>query len=155
MSLIKNEIYDAKIIDITNEGNGVAKVDGFTVFVPNTALGDEVVLKIIKVNSGYAIGRLEKIKVKSKDRVEEDCQSFNQCGGCTYRHISYEAELSLKENQVKACFERLGKIDTPVSPIVGSERRDCYRNKAQYPVGKNKDGKIISGFYAKKKSPYN
>lgn len=150
MSLIKNEIYNAKIIDITNEGNGVAKVDNFTVFVPNTAVGDEISLKVIKINSCYAIGRVEEIIEKSKDRIEVDCESFNQCGGCAYRHISYNAELLLKENQVRACFERIGKIDTPVSKIIGSERETCYRNKAQYPVGRNKDGKIISGFYARR-----
>ena len=86
----------------------------------------------------------------SPDLVEPDCPYFGVCGGCTYRHISYEAELRLKEDLVRDAFSRLGGIFTEVSPIVGSKRTEGYRNKAQYPVGRNKEGEIVAGFYAKR-----
>ena len=144
----KNDIVTVEIIGITNEGNGVGKADGMTVFVPLTAVGDRARVRIVKVHKSYCYGRLEELLQPSGDRIESDCPVFAQCGGCAYRHIGYDAELRLKEQTVRDAFERLGKIETTHLPIIGSKRVDGYRNKAQYPIGIDREGKLISGFYA-------
>ena len=145
----KNEYYEGVITDITAEGNGVLRVEGFAVFVPGSAVGDQLRVKIVKVLKNYAFGIIDQILAPSEDRIEVDCPVFRQCGGCCYRHISYEAELRLKQQQVKDCFERLGGIFAPMEPIAGSERISGYRNKAQYPLGVDKEGKVVAGFFAK------
>lgn len=149
MEIKKNELYDVLITGMTNEGNGVGKLDGYTVFIPDTAIGDYCRIKLVKCNKTYGYGILDKIIDASPDRIEADCKSMSQCGGCVFRHISYEAELKIKENFVRDAFERIGNLQVPVlSPIVGSPKVSGYRNKAQYPVGKDKNGNLISGFYA-------
>lgn len=145
----KNESYEVQINGMTSEGNGVARVKEFTVFVPGAAVGDTLRIKIVKVLKNYAFAIVEKILIPSVDRVEVDCPVFRQCGGCCYRHISYEAELAIKEQQVKDCFTRLGGISAPCEPIVGSEEVNGYRNKAQFPLGLDANGKAVAGFYAK------
>ncbi|MGN0631544.1 MAG: 23S rRNA (uracil(1939)-C(5))-methyltransferase RlmD, partial [Ruminococcus sp.] len=146
----KNEIYTVKIEDLTAEGNGVCRIDGMAVFVPETAIGDELKIKIVKVLKNYTFGITEKIIVPSPDRTEPDCNCHRQCGGCTFRHISYEKELELKANIVKNAFERIGKLSPDFLPAIGGESRTRYRNKAQYPVSADKDGRLICGFYAKR-----
>lgn len=146
----KNEIYTVKIEDLTAEGNGVCHIDGMAVFVPETAVGDELKIKIVKVLKNYAFGKMEEVIVASSDRIESDCIYHKQCGGCTFRHISYAKELELKANIVKNAFERIGKLSPEFLPIIGCESRERYRNKAQYPVSEDKDGKLICGFYAKR-----
>lgn len=150
MELIKNEVYKLTITGTTSEGSGVGKIDGFAIFVPNTTVDDVCLVKIVKLNKSYGFGKLESIITPSTSRIEVDCDKFEQCGGCTYRHISYEAELKIKSQLVESSFKRIGEIDTPISPIIPSEFQSHYRNKAQYPVGKNADGQIVSGFYAKR-----
>lgn len=150
MELKKNNVYELKITGTTSEGSGVGKIDGFAVFLPNTTVDDVCLVKIIKLNKNFGYGRLEKIITPSLSRIDVDCDKFEQCGGCTYRHISYEAELKIKAEFVKNSFERIGGIDTAISPIIQSEFQSHYRNKAQFPVGKNSDGQIVSGFYAKR-----
>ena len=144
----KNQIYTVQITGMTGEGNGVGKIDGFTVFVPLTAVRDIVRVRIVKLHKTYCYGRLEEILQPSPDRIETDCEAFSKCGGCVYRHISYEAELRLKEQLVRDAFERIGKLDVQHIPIIGSSRVNGYRNKAQYPVGTDRDGKLCAGFYA-------
>lgn len=144
----KNEIHTVSIVAMTNEGNGVGKIEGMTVFVPLTAVGDLARVRIVKVHKTYCYGRLEELLTPSSDRITVDCPAFSKCGGCAYRHISYGAELAIKEQSVKDAFERLGKIQTTHLPIVGSNRVDHYRNKAQYPVGTDQEGKLCAGFYA-------
>ena len=148
MELRKNEQYTVTIDGMTSEGSGVARIDGFAVFVPGTAVGDVARIKIVKVLKHYGYGILEGLETPSPDRVENDCPVFRQCGGCCYRHISYEAELRLKQQQVEDAFLRLGGIGVKPEPIAGSERVDAYRNKAQFPIGVNADGKAITGFFA-------
>lgn len=150
MDMIRNEVYELEITGITSEGSGVGKLDGFALFVPDTTVGDICMVKIVKLNKSYGFGKLERIVTPSPTRIEVDCDKFEQCGGCTYRHISYEAELKIKMEFVENAFVRIGEIDQAVSPIIGSQATSYYRNKAQYPVGKNADGKAISGFYAKR-----
>ncbi len=144
----KNQSYPAEIIGITNEGNGVAKIDGMTVFVPLTAVGDRAMIRILKVNKSYCYGKVDTLLTPSPDRIEVDCPAFSQCGGCAYRHINYQAELAVKQQSVQDAFERLAKIRTQHLPILPSERVDHYRNKAQFPVGMDSLGKAFAGFYA-------
>ncbi len=143
----KNDEIPLIIEDYTSEGNGVGRVDGLAVFVPNTAIGDTIRCRIIKIKPHYAIGKCMEIAAPSKDRIKPDCPVFSQCGGCAFRHISYDAELAHKEKRVKEAFRRLSHMDVPLEPILGAERIDGYRNKAQYPVAvENNEVKI--GFYA-------
>ena len=149
MTLKKNEIYTAEIIDYTTEGSGICRIDGMAVFVPNTAVGDVAEIKIVKAAKKYAFGRLEKIIVASPDRCCPDCDIFRKCGGCTFRHISYEAELRFKHKRVYDALTRIGGIDGElVMPIVGSASADGYRNKAQLPLTVDKEGRICAGFFA-------
>ena len=146
----KNEIYTVTIEDLTAEGSGVCRVDGMTVFVPDTAVGDVLKIRIVKVLKRYAFGIASEILTPSDDRIELDCKDHRQCGGCTFRHIRYEKELGLKAKIVKDAFERLGKLSPEFLPILGCESRTRYRNKAQYPVAADKDGRLLCGFYAKR-----
>ncbi len=146
----KNELYTVTIDDLTAEGSGVCHIDGMAVFVPDTAAGDEVEIRIVKVLKNYAFGIVNRLIIPSADRTEPDCKYCRQCGGCTFRHISYEKELEIKAKIVKDAFERIGKLYPEFLPIIGGDTRKEYRNKAQYPVGTDKDGKLIYGFYAKR-----
>lgn len=150
MSVTKNSEYVIEITGMTAEGNGVGRVENFAIFVPLTAVGDIICARIIKVLSRYAIGKIVEILTPSPARIPVDCGCYNQCGGCEYRHISYEAELALKRDIVADAFTRLGGISTQCDPIIGSERVDFYRNKAQYPIGISAGGSVVSGFYAKR-----
>ena len=146
--VIKNHEYTVSVVGMTNEGNGVGKIDGFTVFIPLTAVGDKVRVKVVKVCSGYCYARVEELIEPSPDRIPIDCGAFLQCGGCAYRHIGYESELHLKQQQVQDAFERIGKISTEYLPICGSERTVGYRNKSQYPLATDSSGTPYAGFYA-------
>lgn len=145
----KNEIIEIEITDITSEGNGVGRHEGMAVFVPQTAVGDVIECKIVKVLKSYAYGIVSKILKPSPDRIEPDCPLFPKCGGCSFRHLSYEAELRAKEKFVRDAFTRIGKINCEFEPILGCENPDGYRNKAQYPVSES-EGEMICGFYAKR-----
>lgn len=140
----KNEEYVMDITDVTVEGGGIGRLDGMAVFVPVTAVGDTVKVRILKAKKTYAYGKAVEIIKPSPDRVESDCAVFNRCGGCVYRHISYEAERGIKQNQVKEVIKRIGGFDMEPEPIMYSDNQYGYRNKAQYPV--SADGKV--GFFA-------
>lgn len=140
----KNDEIILSITDVTAEGSGVGKYNGMAVFVPLTAVGDTVKIKILKVKKNYAFGKVTEIIEPSKDRINPDCRVFNKCGGCVYRHISYDAELRLKSNKVYEVIKRIGSVDLEPQPILYSNNTDRYRNKAQFPVDLN--GK--AGFYA-------
>ncbi len=145
----KNDICTLEITSISNEGLGVGRAeDGRAVFVPMSAAGDTCRVKILKVKSSYAYGKIEEIITPSRDRKEIDCSSFGRCGGCCFRHISYEAELAAKENFIKDAFTRIGKLSPKFLPIVKNQSINRYRNKAQYPLGKNREGQAVCGFYA-------
>lgn len=137
-----------KIIDVTIDGKGVGKVDNMTVFVPGAALGDELEVKIIKVCKSYLVGKIERILVPSRDRITPDCKQFSRCGGCSFRHISYDAELKIKKKHVYDCISRIGGFkDVKLDEIVPAENLNFYRNKSQIPVG-NDGNEIISGFFS-------
>lgn len=145
----KNEIVRLTITGMTNEGNGVGKYEGIAVFVPLTAIGDVLDVKIVKVLKSYAYGIIDKIIVPSADREKSNCEVSNKCGGCSFRHINYSSELKIKDNFVRDAFKRIGKLDVPFEDILGCENVDYYRNKAQYPVA-DQNGKAVCGFYAKR-----
>ena len=147
MGIKKNDVITLRITGYTSEGSGVGHADGLAVFVPGAAEGDEVQCVIIKAKSNYAIGKIQSVLHPSEDRTPSDCSVFPRCGGCVFRHITYEAELRHKEQRVKDAFSRIGHLDIPILPITGSERENRYRNKAQYPV-ETRNGRLLTGFYA-------
>ncbi len=140
----KNDVVTLDIIDITDTGSGIGRIDNTVVFAKQTAVGDRVSAIIIKVNKNYCIGKLKEILVPSSDRIIPDCPCFSKCGGCTLRHITYESELKLKQKRVEDCIKPIAKIDLSPNPIVSDKNILRYRNKAQFPVGEN--GTV--GFYA-------
>jgi 23S rRNA (uracil1939-C5)-methyltransferase len=143
----KNDFIDVVFEDLTHDGAGVAKVEGFPLFVPNGLPGERAQVKVIKVNKGYGFGRLIEIYEKSPYRVEIPESEIHKYGGCQLEHISYEGQLKYKENQVRQVLTRIGKLeDVIVHPILGMDNPWHYRNKAQVPVGE-KDGKLIAGFF--------
>ncbi len=148
--MVKNEIIPLTIEDITSEGAGVGRYNGMAVFVPFSAVGDELDVRIVKPGKSYCYGKIEQIRTPSPDRIIPDCGAFGKCGGCAYRHISYEAELRTKENVIRSAFERIGGLSPEFLPIIPAEMTDGYRNKAQYPVGRDKDGNVVCGFYAQR-----
>ncbi|MBQ8297004.1 MAG: 23S rRNA (uracil(1939)-C(5))-methyltransferase RlmD [Ruminococcus sp.] len=145
--LEKNQCFTAEVIDLTAEGNGVCRVENAAVFVPGTAVGDVIKLKIVKVLKSYAFGIAEEIISPSPDRIDSDCDAAKKCGGCTFRHISYQAECRIKDNIVKSAFKRIGGLDPVFEEFVGCEAVSRYRNKAQYPLA-SINGNAVYGFYA-------
>ena len=143
----KNKIYRAAIIDYTAEGFGTARVQDMVVFVPGTAVGDQCDIRITRVTSRMAYGRIERIVVPSKHRIRPACPLAGKCGGCCWQHISYEEELRAKQKKVTDALRRIGGVTVEELPIVGAPQTEHYRNKAQYPVGLSADGDIITGFY--------
>lgn len=147
-TLKKNEVHTGKVIDLTHEGHGVVKIDRYPVFVLNALIEEEIEYKLIKVKKNFAIGKLLEVKNKSKDRVEPPCVYYYKCGGCQLQHMTYQAQLNMKKEQVVNLFHRKGPFeDTPIQPTLGMEQPWRYRNKSQIPVGKDKDNKAIMGFY--------
>ena len=143
----KNDEFQLEITGMTAEGNGVGRKDGMAVFVSNTAVGDTVLAHAIKVKKNYVVAKAMEIITPSPDRIEPDCLVFSRCGGCVYRHISYDAELKIKQQRVEDAFTRIGGLDVRLQNIVGGDTRCFYRNKAQLPVGKE-NGKTKIGFYS-------
>ena len=160
MEYTKNQILEIKIEDITNEGEGVGKVDGFAFFVKDTLVGDYAKIRVTKVKKNYGYGRLEELIKPSEYRVDAPCPIARACGGCQIQSLSYKEQLRFKTNKVRNNLIRLGGfeaslIDKVMEPIIGMEENVLgtkagfrYRNKAQYPVGYSKDGELIVGFYA-------
>jgi 23S rRNA (uracil1939-C5)-methyltransferase len=146
----KNEVYTIDITGMTHEGQGVGRIDNFTVFVDGPIEGEKVEIKIIKVKTSYAIGKLLKVLEPSADRTEPFCPSYKRCGGCSLQHMNYEAGLKFKTGIVRENIRRIGGLEgVVVHDAIGMEQPLNYRNKAQYPVGRYKDG-VRAGFYAKK-----
>ncbi|MBQ7337925.1 MAG: 23S rRNA (uracil(1939)-C(5))-methyltransferase RlmD [Clostridia bacterium] len=144
----KNDIVTLRIEEINNLGCGVGHLpDGRVMFVRGTATGDELTAKVIKVAGSYLVGRPEHYTAVSPYRTDADCPAYPACGGCVYRHITYEHELAIKKNYVKNAFCKAGLPDVVVEDVRTTGQIVSYRNKAQYPVGNGADG-MIAGFYA-------
>lgn len=153
MAYQKNDILTVSIEDMSTEGEGIGKVDGFTLFIKDAVIGDTVHAKVIKSKPHYAYARLEKVIIPSPFRVEPECAYHRQCGGCQIQALSYEKQLEFKQTKIRNNLVRIGGfegdfVDSIMEPIVGMDRPYHYRNKAQYPVGRDKTGHIITGFYA-------
>ncbi|MCM3163652.1 23S rRNA (uracil(1939)-C(5))-methyltransferase RlmD [Metabacillus litoralis] len=150
--VMKNEYYDVTFEDLTHEGAGVAKVEGFPIFVENALPDERAKIKVIKVNKGFAFGRLIELHEQSKNRIDAPCPIYSQCGGCQLQHLSYEGQLDFKRKQVEQVLARIGKLDlnqVTVHPTLGMENPWNYRNKAQVPVGE-REGGLVAGFYQKR-----
>ena len=147
----KNDIIQLNITALTSDGDGVARTaDGIVTFVPNTAVGDTVDALILKVKKNVAYAKVSEILAPSADRIASDCPVSDRCGGCVYRHISYEAELRAKRRKVTDAVTRIGRLDESlVQDIIPSQNIDSYRNKAMIPVGLDRDGGVVMGFYAR------
>ena len=151
MEYKKNDLLTVTIEDMGHDGEGIGKVDGYTVFVKDTVIGDKVQAKIMKAKKNYGYARLVEIMEPSKDRVEPRCAYARQCGGCQIQALSYEKQLAYKQQKIANNLIRIGgfqKEEIPMQPIIGMEYPYHYRNKAQFPVGCDKEGHLIAGFYA-------
>lgn len=149
----KNQLLTLEIIDMTADGEGIGKVDGYPFFVKDTIIGDQVQVRVTRVKKNYAYGRLEKVITPSFFRVEAKCSFHRQCGGCQIQAMSYKRQLQFKESKVKNNLIRIGGfapelLDKVMEPIVGMEDPFHYRNKALYPIGMDKEGRPVAGFYA-------
>lgn len=143
----KNETVTLTIEDLTHEGNGVGKVEGYPLFIPQALPGEQAEVLVVKVNKNFGYGKLLNIITKSEHRVEPPCNVYGRCGGCQLQHMDYAMQLEMKTNQVKQTLKRIGHLeDVIVHPTLGMENPWRYRNKVQIPVGE-KDGKLITGFY--------
>ena len=149
MEYRKNDIVTLEIVDCGTDGEGIGKADGFTVFVKDAVIGDTVTAKIMKAKKSYGYGRLMEILQPSPYRVEPLCPSARQCGGCQLQAVSYEEQKAFKEKKLRGHLERIGGFkELPMEPLIGMDEPYHYRNKAQFPVGRNKEGRIVTGFYA-------
>lgn len=149
MEFRKNDMVTLEIKDCGTDGEGIGKADGFTVFVKDAVIGDLVKAKIIKAKKHYGYGRLMEVLKPSPYRVLPKCAIARQCGGCQLQALSYEQQLIFKEKKVRGHLERIGGFtELPMEPILGMDEPFHYRNKAQFPVGRNKEGRIVTGFYA-------
>ncbi len=152
----KGDVLTVKIEDIDTEGQGIGKADGYTLFVKDALVGDVVKVKIMKAKKNYAFARLEEVITPSSYRVEPKCEHHRRCGGCQLQCLSYEAQLAFKQKKVRNNLVRIGGfaeefIDEIMQPIIGMEVPFYYRNKAQYPIGRDKKtGKPVAGFYAQR-----
>ena len=149
-SVVKNEKYVVDIIDNGFEGEGIAKIDGLTVFVPGSIKGEKCEILIVKVLASHAYGKIVNIIKKSENRKESDCATYKRCGGCSLRHMTYEHTLKLKRQVVQNLVNKGLKKKVEVLEIIGMENPYNYRNKAQYPVGLNSDGQPEVGVFAQR-----
>ncbi len=149
MKFAKNDILQVTIEDLGVGGEGIGKVDGYTLFIKDAVVGDVVTAKIMKPSKKYAFARLIDIITPSPYRVEPKCPVARSCGGCQIQQMDYDAQLRFKQAKVKGNLERIGGLpNITVEPTIGMDNPFRYRNKAQYPVGRDKDGNIVMGFYA-------
>lgn len=149
VELSKNDKIELTIDALTSEGSGVGRYNGLTVFVRGTVPQDKIIAHIIKRSKNYAIGIIDKILQPSPERIESDCPYSKKCGGCSFRHMTYDEELKYKKSRVQDALNRIGHLDIKVDEIIGADDLSHYRNKAQYPVDIS-DGEMFAGFYAYK-----
>ncbi len=148
MAVKKNQIISLEIDSLSSDGSGVGRYEGQAIFVPGTAPGDVLEVKIVKDCGRYAFGIVHQITTPSPARIDTDCPCAGPCGGCCFRHLDYAAELTAKQGFVADAFRRIGGLEIPVRTILPSPEVDRYRNKVQFPVGTDKNGHLRAGFYA-------
>ncbi len=150
MNFQKNQVLEAEIIDTNMLGFGVCKVFGAVIFVQNGVAGDKVKIRIIKCAKNYYIARIEEMLESSEYRTEPKCHHNRQCGGCTFQHIDYAYEKSLKQAFVEDCFRKAGLDGVNVLPVLSTNQISSYRNKGQFPLSYSKDGRVVCGFFTPK-----
>ena len=160
----KNEEYIVEISSLGFEGEGIAKIDNYAIFIKDALVGEKVKIKIVKVKKNFAYGKLIEILEESKDREKPVCDIYKRCGGCSIQHFNYKSQLEFKKNRVKDCLERIGKLEVAINneendnssnenkgiilhDTLGMKNPYRYRNKVQLPVGEE-NGEIKVGFYA-------
>lgn len=149
--LKKNEEYIVDIIDNGFQGEGIAKIDGMAIFIPNAIKGEKVKIKILKVTSKIAYGKILEILEKSENRINEvDCKTFSRCGGCVLRHVEYEATLEMKKIAVETTLRKALGREMKVSTVLKMDNPYNYRNKLQYPVGTDNNGNPVMGVFAER-----
>ncbi len=148
MNIQKNQEYIVEIVDNGFEGEGIAKIDNFTIFIPGAIKGEKVKILIVKVLSSHAFGKILEIIKKSEYRQDVDCSTYKRCGGCNLRHVKYKETLKMKQNAVQSLVNKTLKNKIQVQATIGMENPFHYRNKAQYPIGINKEGQPIIGVFA-------
>ena len=144
--LEKNKIYETEISDYTAEGQGVARIEGCAVFIPNAIVGEKVTVRIEKAQKTWAAGKMVEILERSKHRINRVCPVAKLCGGCDFHHMDYAEETRLKAQRVRDCLNRMGGENFEEIPILAAPDTTCYRNKAQYPVSSAK-GRAFAGFF--------
>ena len=149
MSYQKNDVLTVKIEDMGHDGEGIGKCEGYTLFVKDTVIGDLAEVKVIKAKKNYGYARLMHLIEPSAHRVEPVCPVARPCGGCQLQMLDYAEQLRFKEKKIAGNLQRIGGMtEIPMEPIVGMENPFRYRNKAQFPIGQDRNGKLITGFYA-------
>ena len=149
----KNDIVTTEIEDIGTGGEGIGRAEGYALFIKDTVIGDVVEAKIMKMKKNYGYARLMRILSPSKHRVEPRCIFARKCGGCQIQEMSYEEQLRFKEKKVRGNLARIGGLSDELlaqvmEPVVGMDEPFGYRNKAQFPIGTDKEGNLVAGFYA-------
>lgn len=150
MNVKKNEEYIVEIIDNGFQGEGIAKIDNLAIFIPNTIKGEKVKIKILKVTSSHAFGKVIEIIKKSEFREESDCATYDKCGGCNLRHINYDETISMKKKSVENTLRKTLGRDVQVNECIEMDNPYFYRNKLQYPIGIGEDGKLVMGVFAER-----
>lgn len=145
----KNDMVTVTIEDIGTNGEGIGKADGYTLFIKDAVIGDTAEVKVTKAKKNYGYARLMNILTPSPYRIQPVCKVARQCGGCQIQQLCYEKQLEFKQNKVKGNLERIGGVENlQMEPVKGMADPYHYRNKAQFPIGTDKEGNIITGFYA-------
>ena len=144
----KNKEYEVEIIDNGYEGEGIAKIDDFTIFINGAIKGEICKILIVKINKSFAFGKLIEVLKPSENRTIPDCSTYKRCGGCNLRHIKYEETLKIKKEMIQNLVNKSLNKKIDVNNVIGMENPYYYRNKLQYPVGKNKDGIPVMGVFA-------
>ncbi len=145
--LKKNDIYTIEITGYGSRGEGIGRIKEMVVFVPYTVVGDVISVRIVKVLQSYCYGKLEQVLQASTHRITPKCEAFGLCGGCQVMQMEYEEQLRMKQQMVQDCISRIGKLNCIVKRTLPAQRQYHYRNKVQIPVGVDKQGKLITGFY--------
>ena len=146
----KNDRITVYIEDLTHDGNGVAKIDGYPLFIQGALPDETAEVHVLKTLKNYGFAKIVEIIKPSPDRIEAACEYFSQCGGCQIQHMTYEGQLKWKQKMVENVMRRIGKIDAPVLPVKGMDNPWNYRNKAQIPFAQNEQGQVIAGFFKQK-----
>lgn len=144
----KNSVFPLTIQSLSSDGNGVGRYEGKAVFVPYTAPGDHILARVVKDMERYAFGIVEEPLALSDAHQEPGCPVYRPCGGCCFRHLTYQAETEAKEGFVRDALRRIGGLELPLLPLLASPLQERYRNKVQFPVGRDAGGRVVAGFYA-------